>query len=272
MAEKRMFAKSIVLSDSFLDMPASARCLYFTLNMLADDDGFVSSPKSIMRQCMASADDMRVLLSKSYLIPFDSGVVVIRHWRINNYLRCDRYKPTVFVEEKSMLCTDDSGAYQLAVRDEIPSADREIPEPELLSAPCDVMHNEVTSRSKDKSCPPKIPLTEREPKNDIEVVEKEYLSNYKTLYEQGILKSEAPVINWSASRKLTKDCISHYGLGNVVGAVKRSISNDFCVRKGYSLTTILSGGVLAELINGTRDPPLKKRTDSKYDIGSLVGG
>ena len=100
MAEKRMFAKSIVLSDAFLDMPMSARCLYFTMGMLADDDGFVSAPKSIMRQCGASQDDMAILIQKRYVLAFESGVIVIKHWRINNYLRQDRYSETTFVEEK----------------------------------------------------------------------------------------------------------------------------------------------------------------------------
>lgn len=115
MAERRMFAKSIVLSDAFLDMPLTARCLYFTLGMLADDDGFVSSPKAIMRQCGASQDDMSVLISKRYVLSFESGVIVIKHWRINNYLRSDRYQGTTYIEEKEMLTTDKKGAYVEAV-------------------------------------------------------------------------------------------------------------------------------------------------------------
>lgn len=111
MAEKRMFAKSIVLSDAFLDMPMSARCLYFTLSMLADDDGFVGAPKSVMRQCGASQDDLTILLAKRYLLSFDSGVIVIKHWRINNYLRSDRYTATTYVEEKSTLTFDEKGSY-----------------------------------------------------------------------------------------------------------------------------------------------------------------
>ena len=111
MAEKRMFAKSIVLSDAFLDMPMSARCLYFTLGMLADDDGFVGAPKSIMRQCGASQDDLGILISKRFVLVFDSGVIVIKHWRINNYLRADRYTETTYLEEKSSLTTDGKGAY-----------------------------------------------------------------------------------------------------------------------------------------------------------------
>ena len=111
MAERRMFAKTIVLSDAFLDMPMSARCLYFTLGMLADDDGFVNSPKSIMRQCGASEDDFRVLFAKKFLIPFDSGVVVIKHWRIHNYIQSDRYTETKYKEEKATLFLDENKAY-----------------------------------------------------------------------------------------------------------------------------------------------------------------
>lgn len=111
MAERRMFAKSIVLSDAFLDMPLSARCLYFTLGMLADDDGFVGSPKAIMRQCGASQDDMVVLLQKRFILAFESGVIVIKHWRMNNYLQNDRHKTTTYIEELDTLEIDSKGAY-----------------------------------------------------------------------------------------------------------------------------------------------------------------
>lgn len=111
MAERRMFAKSIVLSDVFTDMPMSARCLYFTLGMFADDDGFVGSPKSIMRQCGASEDDMKVLIAKKFILRFESGVIVIKHWRMNNYLRNDRHSQTTYIEEYSTLGIDNKGAY-----------------------------------------------------------------------------------------------------------------------------------------------------------------
>ena len=111
MAERRMFAKTIVLSDAFLDMPLGARCLYMTLGMVADDDGFVNNPKSIMRQSGSSEDDLKILLAKRFLIPFDSGVVVIKHWRINNYLQKDRYNETKYLEEKAQLVVDKNGAY-----------------------------------------------------------------------------------------------------------------------------------------------------------------
>ena len=111
MAERRMFAKTIVLSDAFLDMPLGARCLYMTMGMLADDDGFVNNPKSIMRQSGATTDDLKILIEKKFIIPFESGVIVIKHWRINNYLQKDRYQETKYIEEKSQLQIDEKGAY-----------------------------------------------------------------------------------------------------------------------------------------------------------------
>lgn len=117
MAERRMFAKTIVLSDAFLDMPLSARCLYFTLGMLADDDGFVNSPKSIMRQAGASTDDLNLLMAKRFILAFDSGVIVIKHWRIHNYIQKDRYKESKYIEEKASLMIDQNGAYTECIHD-----------------------------------------------------------------------------------------------------------------------------------------------------------
>ena len=126
MAERRMFAKTIVLSDAFLDMPMSARCLYFTLGMVADDDGFVNSPRSIMRQCGASIDDMNILITKRFVLNFDSGVIVIKHWRINNYLRNDRYQATKYVKEKSELEIKKNGGYTLGIPNSgIPRIDKD---------------------------------------------------------------------------------------------------------------------------------------------------
>lgn len=117
MAERRMFAKTIVTSDAFLDMPLSARCLYFTLGMFADDDGFVNNPKSIMRQVGACTDDLNLLLLKRFILAFESGVIVIKHWKIHNYIAKDRYKETKYIEEKSTLMLDDKGAYTECIQD-----------------------------------------------------------------------------------------------------------------------------------------------------------
>ena len=113
MAERRMFAKTIIASDAFLDMPLSARCLYFALGMYADDEGFVNSPKSLARLIGASTDDMNILLVRRFLIAFPSGVCLIKHWRINNYLRSDRFQPTKYTEERNQIIIEENGAYAL---------------------------------------------------------------------------------------------------------------------------------------------------------------
>ena len=111
MAERRMFAKTIIDSDPFLDMPLSTQALYFHLSMRADDDGFINNPKKIQRMIGASDDDLRVLVMKRFILPFESGVVVIKHWRMHNYIRNDRYKETVYQEEKSQLLLKENGSY-----------------------------------------------------------------------------------------------------------------------------------------------------------------
>lgn len=113
MAERRMFAKTIIDSDAFLDMPLSTQALYFHLSMRADDDGFINNCKKIQRMIGASDDDLKLLMAKRFIIPFDSGVVVIKHWKIHNYIQNDRYKETVYLEEKSQLQLKDNKAYTL---------------------------------------------------------------------------------------------------------------------------------------------------------------
>lgn len=121
MAERRMFAKTIIDSDSFLEMPMSARLLYYDLGMRADDDGFVNSPKKIMKIVGASNDDMNILILRKFIIPFEKGIVVIKHWKIHNYIRSDRYKPTVYVEEKAMLEINLNDGYTLKNSNGIPN-------------------------------------------------------------------------------------------------------------------------------------------------------
>lgn len=108
MANRRMFSLSVIDTDKFLDMPVSSQLLYFHLGMRADDDGFVSSPKRIARTTNCGDDDLRILATKGYIIPFESGVVVIRHWRQNNQLRSDRYRETVCKNEKATLSIIDN--------------------------------------------------------------------------------------------------------------------------------------------------------------------
>ena len=120
MAEKRMFSKKIIDTDWFMDMPASTQNLYFHLSMRADDDGFVASPKRIIKLIGATEDDYKILIAKKFVIPFETGICVISDWRINNYLRTDRYTETTYKDEKNMLTLNENGKYQLGIPSGIP--------------------------------------------------------------------------------------------------------------------------------------------------------
>ncbi|MDD4279935.1 MAG: replisome organizer, partial [Candidatus Sumerlaeales bacterium] len=113
MAQRRMFSKQIIDSDAFLDMGASAQSLYFHLAMRADDDGFVNNPKKIQRMIGAADDDLKILIAKRFVIMFESGVIVIKHWRMHNYIRADRYNETAYIDEKSQLKIKENGSYTL---------------------------------------------------------------------------------------------------------------------------------------------------------------
>lgn len=108
-----MFSKKITDTDLFLDMPLSAQCLYFHLNMEADDDGFLGNAKTVRRKIGASEDDLKLLVAKQFIIPFESGVVVIKDWKIHNYIQKDRYNKTMFFEEKSQLEVNKNNSYEL---------------------------------------------------------------------------------------------------------------------------------------------------------------
>lgn len=118
MAEKRMFTQKIIDSDAFLDMPLSTQALYFHLNMRADDDGFVNNPKRIQRTIGASEDDLKLLIVKRFVICFENGVIVIKHWRMHNTLRKDRYTPTQYQEELSRLKIKENKSYTEKLEDE----------------------------------------------------------------------------------------------------------------------------------------------------------
>jgi len=112
MAQRRMFSKDITEHDSFLEMPLSSQALYFHLGMQADDDGFVS-PNRIMRMIGSQVDDIKILITKRFVLPFEDGIVVIKHWQMNNYIQKDRYKKTKHLEKKALLKLKDNGSYTL---------------------------------------------------------------------------------------------------------------------------------------------------------------
>lgn len=134
MAERRMFAKTIIDSDAFLDMPMSTQCLYFHLAMRADDEGFLNNPKKVQRMVGASEDDLKILLSKRFILAFESGVIVIKHWKIHNYIRGDRIVKTAYKEERALLDVKENGAYtehrtcSSQLPDSCPSDDSQVPD------------------------------------------------------------------------------------------------------------------------------------------------
>ena len=130
MAQRRMFSPDIVDSDAFLDMPISSQALYFHLAMRADDDGFIS-PKKIMRLINVGNDDLKVLLTKRFLLPFESGVVVIKHWLIHNLIRKDRYKETRYIDEKRTLKIKENGAYTEMATNGLPNDNQMAPQVRL---------------------------------------------------------------------------------------------------------------------------------------------
>lgn len=111
MANRRMFSLDVVDTDAFLDMPLTAQAYYFHLGMRADDDGFIDNPKRIQRMVGCNDDDLRLLLAKGFVIPFNNGVCVIRHWKVHNYIRGDRYKKTIYTAEMGMLTMSENGEY-----------------------------------------------------------------------------------------------------------------------------------------------------------------
>lgn len=145
MAERRMFAKTIVDSDAFLDMPLSSQALYFHLSMRADDDGFVNNPKKIQRMIGCSDDDLKLLIAKRFVLIFDSGVIVIKHWRLHNTLRKDRYKPTIYQEEFKKLILKSDGGYT----DRLPSGCQVVAE--RLPSGCQADDKEETTKNVDSN-------------------------------------------------------------------------------------------------------------------------
>lgn len=163
MAQKRMFDKTIVDSDDFLEMPMSSQVLYFHLNMRADDDGFVNNWKSIMKLIGAKEDDLKILIAKQFIIPFQSGVLVIKHWKIHNYIRKDTYNETKYQDEKSLLITNESKEYEF--KDEKKS---------LVDDP-------LTQYSIDKNRIDKISIDKNIYSRDVNVVEKKEIIDYLNL-------------------------------------------------------------------------------------------
>lgn len=208
MAEKRMFSNKVIETDAFLEMPDSTQNLYFHLSMNADDDGFVAKPKSIMRMTGKKEDDMRLLITKSFIIPFESGVIVIKHWRINNYLRADRYKETIYQEEKQQLSLNAKGEYELGIPTGIPTVD-----PNKSISNSNTNTNNIYNNTS----------------NEEKGVEKETKS---TETQQDIVKSfnfgievEAQILKWLEYKKEKKQTYKEIGLKTLLKSLKQDVEN-----------------------------------------------
>ena len=179
-----MFAKTIIDSDLFLDMPSSTQCLYFHLSMRADDDGFINNPKKIQRMVGSSDDDLKLLIAKNFIIPFESGVVVIKHWKIHNYIQKDRYKPTLHQNELEQLEVDKSKNYQIKLAEN--STDTKCIH--------DVSKVDTQVRlGKDSIGKDSIPT---EDKNVNECADNEKLSSMSKLYQENIGMANGIVAEW----------------------------------------------------------------------------
>lgn len=207
MAEKRMFSKSIVDSDMFLDMPSTAQALYFHLGMRADDEGFINNPKSIMRNVRCTEDDMKILIAKSYIIPFDSGVVVIRHWKINNNVRKDRIKPTCYLNEKSLLSLDNTDVYNLSTK-------------------CQPSDNQVTTKCQPSDgqlpakCPPSIDIDIDIDIDKSSIAEEASAEPYEKVYKY--YQDNIRVITSMKEHELLISLIEDYGVEWVLKAIEEA--------------------------------------------------
>lgn len=176
-----MFAKTIIDSDLFLDMPSSTQCLYFHLSMRADDDGFINNPKKIQRMVGSGDDDLKLLIAKNFIIPFESGVVVIKHWKIHNYIRNDRYKETLYKEEKSQLSTGENKEYILGIPNDIPAVDKRSTQVRL---------------GKDRIGKYSLPTEEKDVSGSVDNSKSEKLSSMSKLYQENIGMINGIVDEW----------------------------------------------------------------------------
>ncbi len=229
MAERRMFAKTIIDSDAFLDMPLSTQALYFHLNMRADDEGFINNPKKIQRMIGASDDDLKLLIAKSFVIPFDSGIVVIKHWRINNYLQNDRCKKTVYQEERSLLTLKENNAYTLANEPCIQNVYRSDTQNSIDKNSIDQIsiNNNSTTNVVDRS-------TSDGDDSPIEQVRKAW----NELIDVGINQIRA-IAEGSTRAKMLKARINQYGIDSVIEAIGNIRKSSFLLgssKNGWSIT------------------------------------
>ena len=241
MANRRMFSKDIVDSDKFLDMPPTAQNLYFHLGIHADDDGFVSSPKKVQRTATASNDDLSVLINKEFIIPFNSGVVVITDWLLNNQIRKDRYKSTIYKVERQHLALEESGKYRFLEQAEKTNNQEETKEQPMVNQMETQYRLGKYSIGKDsikKNSPRKQKKTPSHNKNYDE--DSQYYKAAVYLYEkvnENLVTKKPNFQNWANDIRLLVEVDKRE-----LGIVKRVI--DWCQKNEFWKTNIRSSNKL----------------------------
>lgn len=220
-----MIAKTIIDSDAFLEMPQSTQLLYFHFSLRGDDDGFINKPKAIMHMVGCKDDDLKILIAKKFIIPFESGVVVIKHWKIHNYIKNDRYNETKYKEERALLELDENKAYRLSDNMElkcIQSGTEMEPQVRVrLELGKDSIDNSGTSPPRKKFTPPTLEEVQvycKERKNDIDA---EKWHNYYT--SNGWKVGKNPMKDWKAAVRTWEQ----YSKGQLPNKSKNSNFNNF---------------------------------------------
>ena len=220
MAEKRMFTQKIIDSDPFLDMPLSTQALYFHLNMRADDDGFVNNPKRICRTIGASEDDLKLLLAKRFAIGFESGVLVIKHWRMHNTLRKDRYNPTQYQEEFARLDVKDNNAYTEKLGNHLATTWQ--PDGNQLEPQYSIDKNSIDKESIGKESVPESDDSEQHEKTTRETIH----TVFKRILPEYNLSSDlqASVSEWLTYKVERKEPYKEMGLKKLLRQIENNAS------------------------------------------------
>ena len=245
MADRRMMSKTVIDTDMFLDMPISAQSLYFHLLLRADDDGFLKNIKTIMRTVGASPDDIKLLIAKQYLLLFESGVVAIKHWRVHNVIRKDRYKPTT-CDERNLIELDSSGEYKLLTTAGIPNG------------------NQLTTAGIPNGNPGKVRLgkvrLEKREKREVTQEEMSKEKNSRMLESKKLMevyqKSIKPVTGGMEHEKLLA-LLDSYGLDLCLKAIDRAV-----LRKKRSFGYV--EGILRRWRQDGYDEPEEENDDGRY--------
>lgn len=239
MAEKRMFSKKIIDTDWFMDMPATTQNLYFHLSMRADDDGFVASPKRIIKLVGASEDDYKLLIAKKFVIPFDSGVCVITDWRINNYLRIDRHTETIYQDELNKLEVDENGRYVVGIPNGIPSQDTI-----SISNSNSISNNIEDNNKKEKEILNKSQSSEKELIDSFEFSEAVKNTIFDWLsYKKEKHQSYKPTGLKTLLKKLKEDCNANgdeYVIKSIEDSMTSNYSGIFPPRQDFNKSSLVS--------------------------------